>query len=71
METTASSKSEQTGHQCSHGVDAEGKPKKKMCCACPETKKQRDECILQHGEDKCKEFIEAHKACLRQEGFKV
>lgn len=27
------------------------KPKqKKICCACPETKKERDECIVQNGE---------------------
>ncbi|MCL7026894.1 hypothetical protein MKW94_019203 [Papaver nudicaule] len=29
------------------------KPKKKICCACPDTKKLRDECIVQHGEDAC------------------
>ncbi|EGC30737.1 hypothetical protein DICPUDRAFT_157498 [Dictyostelium purpureum] len=46
-------------------------PKKKMCCACPETKKTRDECIVNNGEDKCAQFIEAHKACLRSEGFDV
>ena len=25
-------------------------PKKKMCCACPETKKLRDECLVINGE---------------------
>ncbi|KAG5254982.1 cytochrome oxidase copper chaperone-related family protein [Salix suchowensis] len=28
----------------------ESKPKKKICCACPETKKLRDECMVEHGE---------------------
>uniref|UniRef100_A0A0D9XDT6 Cytochrome c oxidase copper chaperone n=1 Tax=Leersia perrieri TaxID=77586 RepID=A0A0D9XDT6_9ORYZ len=44
------------------------KPKKKMCCACPDTKKLRDECIVQHGEDACGKWIEAHLQCLRAEG---
>jgi len=44
---------------------------KKICCACPETKKLRDECVIKFGEEGCKEFIEAHKACLRKEGFNV
>lgn len=49
----------------------ESKPKKKICCACPETKKLRDECIVQHGEDACTKWIEAHLNCLRAEGFNV
>eukprot|EP00277_Geminigera_cryophila_P001888 CAMPEP_0179428454 /NCGR_PEP_ID=MMETSP0799-20121207/14130_1 /TAXON_ID=46947 /ORGANISM="Geminigera cryophila, Strain CCMP2564" /LENGTH=73 /DNA_ID=CAMNT_0021203973 /DNA_START=124 /DNA_END=345 /DNA_ORIENTATION=- len=44
---------------------------KKICCSCPDTKAQRDECVAQNGEDKCPDFIEAHKACLRREGFTV
>jgi cytochrome c oxidase assembly protein subunit 17 len=44
---------------------------KKMCCVCPETKKLRDECVLQNGEDLCAEAIERHKECLRKEGFRV
>ncbi|XP_047336184.1 cytochrome c oxidase copper chaperone 1-like [Impatiens glandulifera] len=47
------------------------KPKKKICCACPDTKKLRDECIVQHGEDACSKWIDAHKRCLRAEGFNV
>lgn len=47
------------------------KPKLKICCACPETKRPRDECIVENGEDKCSQFIEAHKACLRLAGFQV
>uniref|UniRef100_A0ACD5XLE7 Uncharacterized protein n=1 Tax=Avena sativa TaxID=4498 RepID=A0ACD5XLE7_AVESA len=47
------------------------KPKKKICCACPDTKKLRDECIVEHGEDACGKWIEAHRICLRAEGFNV
>ncbi|CAH8391240.1 unnamed protein product [Eruca vesicaria subsp. sativa] len=49
----------------------ETKPKKKICCACPDTKKLRDECIVEHGESACAKWIEAHKMCLRAEGFNV
>ncbi|ONK81913.1 uncharacterized protein A4U43_C01F34210 [Asparagus officinalis] len=52
-------------------AEADTKLKKKICCACPETKKLRDECVVQNGEDKCSKFIEAHKQCLRSEGFNV
>ncbi|KAK6934255.1 Cytochrome c oxidase copper chaperone [Dillenia turbinata] len=47
------------------------KPKKKICCACPDTKKLRDECIVEHGETACAKWIEAHRKCLRAEGFNV
>ncbi|KAE8677799.1 Cytochrome c oxidase copper chaperone [Hibiscus syriacus] len=50
---------------------AESKPKKKICCACPETKKLRDECIVEHGEEACAKWIEAHRLCLRAEGFNI
>ncbi|KAK4851472.1 hypothetical protein QYF36_015409 [Acer negundo] len=49
----------------------ESKPKKKICCACPETKKLRDECIVEHGEESCAKWIEAHRKCLHAEGFNV
>jgi len=54
----------------------EEKPKQeekklKPCCACPETKKPRDECIIERGEENCKELIEAHKECMRKLGFKI
>ena len=49
----------------------EEKKKLKPCCACPETKKARDECIIEKGEEGCLKLIEAHKECLRQQGFKV
>jgi cytochrome c oxidase assembly protein subunit 17 len=48
----------------------ETKPKK-ICCACPDTKKLRDDCIVQHGKDTCGKYIEAHLQCLRAEGFNV
>ena len=45
------------------------------CCACPETKSKRDDCIIKFPSDeaeiKCKDLIEAHKACMRGYGFKV
>ena len=47
-------------------------PKKlKPCCACPETKKVRDACIMENGQDNCAELIEAHKKCMRDLGFKI
>eukprot|EP00913_Durusdinium_trenchii_P011924 g11201.t1 len=61
------------GSSSSKGPEAPAakKPTMKMCCACPETKAARDECITMNGEEKCKAFIEAHKQCLRSEGFDV
>lgn len=46
---------------------------KAICCCCPDTKKPRDECVVFKGEDdpECKKLIEAHKMCLRAEGFDV
>ncbi|CAK9817526.1 Cytochrome c oxidase copper chaperone [Anthophora quadrimaculata] len=43
----------------------------KPCCACPETKKIRDECIITKGEENCRHLIEAHKACMRTLGFNI
>jgi len=48
-----------------------GKSGKKICCSCPETRRPRDECVVLKGESECKDLIEAHKACLRSEGFSV
>ncbi|KAL7567954.1 hypothetical protein ACA910_019664 [Epithemia clementina (nom. ined.)] len=47
-----------------------GKP---ICCCCPDTKRPRDECIVMKGEEHpdCIKLIEAHKVCLREEGFDV
>ena len=47
------------------------KPKLRICCACPETKKVRDECVLLKGETECGDAVEAHKVCLRKAGFDV
>ena len=47
------------------------KPKMKACCACPETKKSRDECIVEKGEENCGDLIEAHKQCMRDLGFNI
>ncbi|KAM5280875.1 cytochrome c oxidase copper chaperone [Ctenodactylus gundi] len=43
----------------------------KPCCACPETKKARDACIIEKGEEHCGHLIEAHKECMRALGFKI
>lgn len=48
-----------------------GKSGKKICCSCPKTRKARDECLVLKGPEGCLFQIEAHKACLREEGFKV
>lgn len=45
--------------------------KLKPCCACPETKKARDACIMENGEDGCGDLIEKHKQCMRDLGFKI
>jgi cytochrome c oxidase assembly protein subunit 17 len=72
--TTTTSKTTSTSSTSSKSpkktTEKKGK-EKKICCACPDTKRERDECVLMHGEEGCKDFIEAHKACLRKEGFKV
>ncbi|KAM7349024.1 cytochrome c oxidase copper chaperone COX17 [Cochliomyia hominivorax] len=47
------------------------KPKCKACCACPETKKVRDQCIVEKGESECGDLIEAHKKCMREQGFNI
>jgi len=52
--------------------DSKEEPKKlKPCCACPETKRARDSCIMENGEEKCSDLIEAHKQCMRDLGFKI
>lgn len=47
------------------------KAKCKPCCACPETRKARDLCIVERGEEECGPLIEAHKECMRKLGYKV
>lgn len=51
-------------------VDANGTALK-PCCACPDTRKQRDDCVLLYGEENCTEYIDAHRECLRSYGFIV
>ena len=54
------------------GGQKSGEEKKlKPCCACPETKRARDTCIVENGEEHCRELIEAHKACLKRHGFNI
>ena len=48
-----------------------GKSGKKICCSCPDTRKLRDACVVEKGQEHCLDLIEAHKACLREEGFRV
>ena len=43
----------------------------KPCCACPETRKVRDECVFLKGEESCIEYIEKHQECLKSYGFLV
>ncbi|XP_026882372.1 cytochrome c oxidase copper chaperone [Electrophorus electricus] len=63
---------------CAAGVEpaqaAEGIQEKKPlkpCCACPDTKRARDACIIEKGEESCTDLIEAHKECMRALGFKI
>ncbi|ORY97129.1 cytochrome C oxidase copper chaperone-domain-containing protein [Lobosporangium transversale] len=51
-------------------IGKDGKPLK-PCCACPETKKARDQCVFNQGEENCLELIKAHQQCLRDLGFKI
>lgn len=47
------------------------KPKCKPCCACPDTRKARDMCIVERGEEECGDLIAAHKECMRKMGFNI
>ncbi|KAM8977680.1 cytochrome c oxidase copper chaperone [Pelodytes ibericus] len=53
------------------GTESQEKKPLKPCCACPETKKVRDACIIEKGEEHCQDLIEAHKECMRSLGFKI
>jgi len=46
-------------------------PKCKACCACPETKLARDECIMERGPEGCEDLIQAHRKCMRDMGFDI
>ena len=52
-------------------ANEENKQKCKPCCACPDTKRIRDECVILNGEENCGKEIEAHKACMRAAGFNI
>lgn len=52
-------------------TEKSGEKKLKPCCACPETKKARDACIIEKGEVNCQSLIEAHKECMRKMGFNI
>lgn len=69
--TVISAQAEKDQNTTALASGTDSKPKKKICCACPDTKKLRDECIVEHGESACEKWIEAHKKCLRAEGFNV
>ncbi|KAJ4972922.1 hypothetical protein NE237_006096 [Protea cynaroides] len=69
VHTLSSSEQKQGSSTTKSGSDT--KPKKKICCACPDTKRLRDECIVEHGEAACTKWINAHLECLRAEGFNV
>ncbi|TFY53546.1 hypothetical protein EVG20_g10066 [Dentipellis fragilis] len=47
----------------------------KPCCACPQTKSARDDCFLKNdpsqADDKCKDVVQQHLACMRGLGFKL
>ncbi|PVU95748.1 hypothetical protein BB561_001636 [Smittium simulii] len=46
--------------------------KPKPCCVCKETKKARDTCYFDHGDQaelKCHYLIQAHKDCMKSFGF--
>jgi cytochrome c oxidase assembly protein subunit 17 len=45
------------------------KKKLKPCCACPDTKKLRDQCLRENGEENCLKFIDDHKKCMIEQGF--
>lgn len=44
-------------------------PTCKICCACPQERRARDECTLLKNMDECETEIAAFYACLLKEGF--
>ncbi|KAG5488048.1 hypothetical protein GH5_08255 [Leishmania sp. Ghana 2012 LV757] len=44
-------------------------PSCKICCACPQERRARDECTLLKNVDECETEIAAFYACLLKEGF--
>ncbi|KAI8803014.1 cytochrome C oxidase copper chaperone-domain-containing protein [Cladochytrium replicatum] len=49
----------------------QAQPKCKPCCACPDTRKVRDDCVIQFGEEKCADLIKKHQECMREMGFNI
>ncbi|PFH53583.1 hypothetical protein AMATHDRAFT_73396 [Amanita thiersii Skay4041] len=47
----------------------------KPCCACPQTKSARDDCFFKYdkseADEKCKQLVEQHIACMKGLGFKI
>ncbi|KAJ1671521.1 hypothetical protein GGF44_000182 [Coemansia sp. RSA 1694] len=46
----------------------------KPCCVCLETKKARDTCYFDQGDDaekKCHYLVSAHRQCMADFGFKI
>ena len=45
------------------------------CCACPETKRARDDCFLKfdssEADEKCRQLVQDHVACMRGLGFQL
>ncbi|XP_034668102.1 cytochrome c oxidase copper chaperone-like [Drosophila subobscura] len=46
-------------------------PKCSPCCACPESKQARDQCIVEHGEEHCMGVIDAYKKCMQEAGLNI
>lgn len=74
-ETGSSRLSEEAKRKTLDSDSARPKP----CCACPETKRVRDDCFLRYGPPdessesaiKCADLITAHRACMAQYGFQI
>jgi cytochrome c oxidase assembly protein subunit 17 len=41
----------------------------KICCACPQQRRARDECVIFNGMDQCEKEVSAFYQCLLNEGF--
>ncbi len=49
-----------TASHTDHNNELVEQPKEKklgICCACPDTKRLRDECVIRNGQDRCSEHI--------------
>lgn len=68
--TTSISTSTSTSIKPSATIDTT-LPKCKPCCACPDTRKARDECVFENGEENCSALIIAHQECMRAQGFNI